>query len=408
MNTYSTFQNNAQTFIAAQLLKRANKDLVVYGLGKKEKLPNRFSKTFQFTRYDRLDLPYAPISEGVTPDEGSGMSISTVQAVMDQWGSYITLTDVAEITAKHPALQQGIELTGMQAAETIERECIELLMSNTSVSYAGSGNAARADLAATDYISTSTIKGRLAALRSAGAHPVSGRLFLGLIDPFVEMDLLEDTTFQNAASYSNIMALKNGEAGIWMGVRWIVSNMIPTLGLLGACSSASSAASGGSLANATTYYFKVTKVDNATGFEVEVTAEDTQATGASDEAITVTMPATAGYKYNLYVGSASGALKLHSTLNDPSEVVTVLAIPSSGNAPPADPASGVVVHYSWLLGAEAFAVPELISLKTYLTPATPSDSDPLVQRRKLGWKVMFKPVICNENFIERIESASRY
>jgi N4-gp56 family major capsid protein len=408
VNQYSTFSSNAQTYIAAQTLKRVHKDVIVYNLGKKEKLPNRFSKTFQFTRYERLDLPYAPLTEGTTPSDGDSMSISTVQATMDQWGSFVTLTDVAAITAKHPALQQAMELIAMQAKETIDRECIELLMSNTSVRYAGSSNTARADLAATDYITTSDVKRGLAALRNAGAHPVSGRLYVGLIDPSVEMDLLEDTTFQNAASYSNIMALKNGEAGIWMGVRWIVSNLLPTMGFVANITSAASNHASGALAASTTYYFKVTQVSNTTGFEVAVSAEETQATGMGEDSIQLTMPATAGYKYNVYVGSASGALKLHSTLNDPSEVVDVLAIPSSGNAPPASPVTGVTVHYVWLMGQEAFAVPELMSLQTFLTPATASDSDPLVQRRKLGWKVMFKPVICNESYIERIECASRY
>lgn len=401
---YSTFSNNAQTYIAAQTLKRIKRDVVVYGMGKKEKLPHRFSKTFQFTRYEKLNLPYAALTEGTTPDNTS-MSISTVQAVMDQWGSYINLSDVAVITAKHPALQQGIELLGEQASETIDRECIKLLMSNTTVNYPGSATS-RVTLAATDYITTSVVKEAVAGLRSGGAHGVSGRLFIGLIDPMVEMDLLEDTTFQNAASYSNIVALYNGEAGTWMGTRWMVSNLLPTMTLMASPSTAG--ANGGSLANSTAYDFKVSAVDNATGFEVLCSAKIDQSTGAGDESVDITMPATAGYTYNVYAGADAGTLYLYSSQNAPSAVVNVSSIPTSGNVAPAQPASGVVVHYCWVIGKEAFAVPELMSLETFLTPDQASDSDPLKQRRKAGWKVMFKPVICNESFIERIECASRY
>lgn len=402
---YSTFSSNAQTYISAQTLKRIKRDVVVAGMGKQEKLPNRFSKTFQFTRYEKLDLPYAALTEGTTPDN-SAMSISTVSAVMDQWGSYINLSDVAVITAKHPALQKGIELLAEQASETIDRECIKVLLSNTSVNYPGTATS-RATIGSSDYITTSVAKEAISALRSVGAHAVSGRLFLGLIDPMVEMDLLEDTTFQNAASYSNIVALYNGEVGTWMGVRWMCSNLIPTMSRLSDVTTAASNGAG-SLAASTTYYFKVTAVDNATGFEVKSTQQQTQATGVGEDTVTVTMPATAGYTYNVYAGSASGVLYLHSSQNDPSEAVTVLAIPTSGDAPPANPNTSIVVHYSWVMGQEAFAVPELMSLDTYLTPDQASDSDPLKQRRKAGWKVMFKAVICNENFIERIESASRY
>lgn len=402
---FSTFSANAQTYIAAQTLKRIKRDVVVYNLGKKEKLPNRYSKTFQYTRFEKLDLPYAALTEGTTPDNSS-MSISTVSCVMDQWGSYINLTDVAVITAKHPALQAGIELLGEQASETIDRECIKLLLSNTNVTYGGSGATSRATLDASDVMTTGTVKAAVAGLRNQGAHGTSGRLFIGLIDPSVEMDLLGDSTFQNAASYSNIVALYNGEAGTWMGVRWMVSNLLPTMGLL--ASTTNAGANLGSLANSTAYDFKVTKVSNQTGFEVECTAKMDVSTGAADESVNLTMPATTGYTYNVYAGADGGVLYLYSSQNAPGAVVNVASIPTSGNVAPAQPASGVVVHYAWILGKEAFAVPELMSLETTLTPDVASDSDPLKQRRKAGWKVMFKPVICNENYIERIECASAY
>ncbi len=49
-----------------------------------------------------------------------------------------------------------------------------------------------------------------------------------------------------------------------------------------------------------------------------------------------------------------------------------------------------------------------MSLQTFLTPGQASDSDPLLQRRKASWKVMFKAVICNDAYIARIESASKF
>lgn len=401
---FNNFSADAQTYIAAQTLLRIKRDVIVYGLGKKEKLPSRYSTTFQFTRYEKLNLPGSALTEGVTPNE-SNLTISTVQAVMDQWGSYVNISDVADLTVKHPVMQQAIDVLAEQAAETVDRECIKVLMANTSVFYPGA-IAARASLLATSYIDSDTCRKTIASLRRGGAYPVEGRLLLGLLDPSVEMDLSSDATFVTAASYSNIIALFNGEVGKWMGVRWMCSNLLPTLSLLSNVTTAGS--TGGSLANSTTYYFKVTAVDNALGFETLVTAQQTQATGAGDTAVNLTMPATAGYTYNVYAGSSSGNLKLFSSYSAPGAVVKVTAIPSSGAVPPATPASGVTVHFSWVMGKEAFAVPELMSLQTFVTPKTASDSDPLVQRRKAGWKVMFKAVVCNEAFLARIETASKF
>lgn len=407
LQTFSTFQSNSQTYIAAQTLKRIHRDVIVYGMGKKEKLPNRFSKTFQFTRYEKLDLPYSPLSEGVTPANGANMSVSTVQAVMDQWGSYVNLSDVAQITAKHPALQQAIELLSEQASETIDREAIKLLLSNTSVNYGGAA-ASRLTLGAGDVPATNDVKKMLADLRSQGARPVSGRLYMGLLDPSNEMDLVGDTTFVNAASYSNIVALKNGEVGTWMGVRWMCSNLIPTVSRLSDVVTAGAATASGALAAATTYYLKVVAVDNALGFEVAATQEQSQATGGGDDTIQITMPADTSRTYKVYFGAASGATYLHSEQNAAAAVVEVYSVPAASSLPIAHPAVGVEVHFMWVLGMDAFAVPELMSLQTFLTPNQASDSDPLLQRRKASWKVMFKPVICNELFLERLEVASAY
>jgi hypothetical protein len=323
--------------------------------------------------------------------------------VMNQWGDYVTLTDVAVITAKHPALEQAVILLAEQARELIDRECINLLLTNANVYYPGVAN--RASITSSTYINSTVVKVATAALRKGGAHPISGRLYQGLMDPSVEMDLLSDTTFQTASQYSNIFALMNGEAGIWMGVRWVVSNIIPALSALSNFTLAS--ATGGSLANSTTYYFQVVRRDPNLFFVNGTGQVQSQATAGGGTAINVTLPNDGNY-YDVYAGSSSSALFLFSSFNLGSgQNILVTSIPVAG-VPVAPPASGVTVHFSWIMGDEAFAAPELMSLETFITPAVPSDSDPLVQRRKVSWKFMFKPVICNDVYIARIESASAY
>jgi len=70
-------------------------------------------------------------------------------------------------------------------------------------------------------------------------------------------------------------------------------------------------------------------------------------------------------------------------------------------------ASTVTVHTSYLFGADAFAVTDLQTLNTY-KEGPGSVSDPLHQKMTLGWKVGFKSVILNNNFMARLESASGY
>jgi N4-gp56 family major capsid protein len=402
---FSSFSSDSSTYIAAKTLMRIKRDVVVYGLGKKEKLPSNNSKTFQFTRYEKLALPQDPITDGVTPNNAS-MSINVVTAVMDQWGSYVNLSDVAQISIKHPVVQEAIGVLAEQAAETIDREAIKILLANTSVYFPGAV-ANRGALSATDYIDSAVIRKVTAALRRGGARGYEGRMFVGLVDPSVEQDLNTDTTFVNAASYSNIVVLQNGEVGKWMGVRWVASNLIPTLARITGASGAGSATAG-SLAASTTYYFKVSAVEDATGFETGVSVEFTGATGVGQSSVDITIPNVSGYTYKVYAGSSTGVLYLKASGIAGGSTYNVGSIPTSGDVPPATPASGVTVHFSWVLGMESFACPELQSLQTYITNGQATDSDPLAQRRKAGWKVMFKCVICNQAFLSRIESASRY
>lgn len=407
INTFSTFATDAQTYIAAQLLKRIHRDVIVYPMARHEKLPNRFSTTFQFTRFEKLPLPQQSLTEGVTPANGETMTISTVQAVMNQWGDYVTLTDVAVITAKHPALEQAVILLAEQARETIDRECINLLLTNANVFFPGTV-ANRAGVLSTSYIDTPTVKKVCAGLRRAGAHPIMGRLYQGLMDPSVEMDLLGDSTFQTAASYSNIYALMNGESGIWMGVRWVVSNIIPTLLGLSNFTLAGANVTGGTLAASTNYFIQVVQRDTQLYFVTGTSQVQTVGSGGGNNAINVTLPNVSGVVFDIYIGTSAINGVLYSAGNLPNQVISVLSVPASGAVAPAPPTIGITVHFSWIFGDEAFAAPELMSLETYITPAVPSDSDPLVQRRKVSWKFMFKPVICNDVYISRIESASAF
>jgi N4-gp56 family major capsid protein len=82
----SNFSSDVSTYIAQKVLSVALKNLVLYQLADKAVLPKNSSRTFQYTRYERVALPQSTLSEGVTPGDTS-MSIAVVTAVMDQWGS---------------------------------------------------------------------------------------------------------------------------------------------------------------------------------------------------------------------------------------------------------------------------------------------------------------------------------
>jgi N4-gp56 family major capsid protein len=141
-NSTSTFSSDVSLYIAQKVLQVALKNLVLYGLCDKAPLPKNSGRTFQYTRYERVVLPQSALSEGVTPGD-TAMSISTVSAVMDQWGAVIPLTDQAIDSIKHPVLQKAMELAGMQAAEALDREIALTLLAGTNVFYPNAHHGAR-------------------------------------------------------------------------------------------------------------------------------------------------------------------------------------------------------------------------------------------------------------------------
>lgn len=415
---FNSFSSDAVTYIAEKTLMIAQKQVIFQQLGDKAQLPSNNSKTFQYTRYDRLTLPPNALTDGTTPDNTS-MSISTVSATADQWGAYINITDVAELTIKHPVLQKGIDLMGYQAAETVDREIIVVLQAGTAVNFGGASPASvRSSVLSIDYVVTNTVRKVVSGLRSNGAIDYDGSNYMGVVDPQVEMDLSADSTFQTAASYSNIKVLQNGEIGIWMGVRWMRSNLIPTIAPSAQSSFTSPASPAGTFTTAN-YRCTLAVYDVSTSFLVGLQANSNVAFTANDS-LAVTTPSTAGFKYKIFVGLAAGAAA--DVMYQGSEstyafdyiplntAAVVLAPPIAGTSIAGSdiPATGVTIHQSWVFGKEAFAVIDLQKLQSFVTPNAASDSDPLVQRRKAGWKLMFKAVICNNNFMKRIESASAF
>lgn len=412
----SVFAADAVTYIAEKTLMIAKKHVIFQQLGDRVSLPSNNSRTFQYTRYDRLALPLAGLTEGVTPDN-TEISISTVSATCDQFGAYVNLSDVAQLTIKHPVMVKAIDLMGHQAAETMDREIINVLLASTNIVFPGSVTT-RAGIGANDVVATATIRKSVSLLRARGAAEYDGNDFCGVVDPYVEMDLSADTTFQTAGSYSNIKVLQNGEIGRWMGVRWMRSNLIPIVEGKAAHTVTTPASPAGTF-TAADYRVTLAEYSKATGFLIALYQNDA-ITFANLDSLALTTPNTSTSVFKIFVGAAAGGATAslfqgvettygtgfipHNTAS------SVLAPPASGSSIAGSdvPASGRKVHFSWLLGKESFTVVDLQKLQTYITPNAASDSDPLAQRRKAGWKFNFKSVINNQDFMIRIESASAY
>lgn len=415
-------------YMMDELLDRAEKDTVFWDLCEKSDIPKGSGKTAQFTRYERLPLPEAPLEESVTP-QATPITLSTVDAVLDQWGAVVSMSDIVVLVIKHPLVQQARELLTLQHNELVDREVQVVAMGSTNIYFAGN-KTSRASLTQADVITTDDVRRMVARLRSNGAPTFTRGMFKGVLDPFTEMDVSKDSTFQLAGTFSQVETLRDAVIGRWMGVEWMRSNGIPIISLMNAAWATASAqltippgATGFDAGSSVRMV--IVRMDPQTGFETQISAETvvTNAAAFGAQAQINAAAPTGTYRiYSTLQGGATGTATLqvrikHTAGNNDAVVLVKGGAPTAGNAfvttgsgpvaPPTPPAT-INVHISYVMGRGYLGATTLDALKTYIVPAAASESDPLAQRTKAGWKQLFKALVLNPDFGTRVESASAF
>lgn len=413
-----------------ELLERAERTLVFWDCADKTALPQGNGNVVDFTRYEYLELPEAPLEEGVTPGL-TAMTISKVQAIVDQWGAVVGITDRADMTVKHPTMQIARDLLGDQHDQTLDREVQVAAMGSTGVGFAGN-QASRAALTAADVLRTDDVRRQVATLRAQGARTYELGAFKGIFDPYVEADLTKDPTFVNAGVYSDLVTLKDFEVGKWMGVRWHRSNFIPILSAMAGSDWTPTAVTGGSIpaggtgfTAGSTVRVKVTRLDPMTKFETVIGTE-AAVTNAAIFAVQIVIAAAAArgtYKvYSTMEGGSTGTavfqFRIRRTTTGATNTVLLVKAGSSmasnafvvtgtgAVAPPDCPA--VNVHVTYIMGKGHLGATTLAGLESFFIPRKPTESDPLAQRAKASWKQIFKALVLNPDFGRRVESASDF
>lgn len=440
VNTAGQFTADIENFIADQVLPLARRRLVAYQFGDPLTLPKGRGTVYTATRYQRVPLPYAPLAEGVPP-VGQTITLQQVSAFCQQWGDRITLSDVAELTIKHPLMHQAERLIALQIGETLDRNTFNSLTAGTQVNTVNS-RGARALLVAGDVMNVHEINRAFGALDTIGAprydgdeetdtkikadaggvkaasNPRTMPHYTSITHPLVIQDMRENSTFVLASSYSDIYRLYNSEFGEWGGVRFCSSQLCQSW--TGVAAIQGTAGSAGSLATGT-YYIQVTASDTQNQYESQIyQVSNPLAVTGPNGSISVILPALAGFTYNVYIGTTSspvnlalssagpiqGTLQGQATQIAPGQTVTLTGVGVS-DVPPAAPATGVTVYPVFIFGRGAYGQVVLDNIKiTLLTNA--DKSDPLNQLRVVGWKSFWGTIILNQQFFMRIECTSNF
>lgn len=432
-----TISYDIELHIADEVLRIAQRQLVAYQFGQPLTIEKNTGVTYTATRYERLPLPFAPLSEGVAA-AGEAITIAQVSATAQQWGDLVRVTDVADMTIKHPLFKQAIRLIAIQQPETIERNVLNVLLTATQVNYAN-GRANRASLVSTDVMTPIEIGKIIGALETFGAPLFSGdeRVdmkvdanakpmttsphMVALIHPLVAQDLRQNSTISTAWAYSDVHKLYNNALGEWGGAWFCKTNMMPYWVGVATGGAGTPSTTGGALANGT-YYLQVTGSPTATSVEQQIyqVATVTTVGGSGAGSISITLPVKAGYTFSVYIGTTTSPVNLALSGSGPavgplagqatqlaSGSTVVLTGIGTAQVPPAAPATGVTVYPTIFFGMDAYGQVLLDNVEYhYLKDA--DKSDPMNQTRVVSWKMMYGTIILNQAYMARTEASSAF
>jgi N4-gp56 family major capsid protein len=222
----STLTAEMKTFYDMTLIDEAQANLVHDQFGQKRPIPANGGKTIEFRKFAPLAKALTPLTEGFTPD-GKSLSVSTITATVNQYGDFVTQSDVLELTSLDNTILEATKLLGRQAGITLDTVVRDVLNSCTNVTYCPkvadgveTAVTSRSTLDNTCQLTVKVIQQVVAKLRGQNAPTIGGK-YVAIIHPYVAYDLMRDPEWIDAHKYANPTNLYEGEIGEIAGVRFV-------------------------------------------------------------------------------------------------------------------------------------------------------------------------------------------
>lgn len=447
--TSSGLSTDQEKFLVGKLLDRSYLNLVMGSLCDKLQMREGAGKTAYMVRYKRMNVPMATLTEG-SSGTSSTFTLEEVTVTLDQWGDWLEISDVAQLTTKHPVMQQAQLLLADNAARVMDREICVVLLAGTNVIFGDGSVTDRQSITDSMTISDGLLKDARAQLANDGAPAYGspagdakevasgfsrGQGYILVCGPEIVNDISSPSvsygTFVSYANFNDSSKLLTAEVGKWLNFRVLETNFIPRFTRLGNTTIANASGSGfgvtgltvtavdggGSLTSATSYAYKVTRKDLLRGFEeaISIIHTTTSAAAGNNESFTFALPSTVGYVYNVYFDKTSASttdagLGLVSANNAASSTVTVTAV-ATGAQPPGSVGSSTnttisLIHPVFIVAQSALAWCGFYKPKMMLSPNTATKDDPLAQKRTIGYKFFGKAVIKDQTRLLRLEVAN--
>lgn len=219
LNVTGTLAPEVSTYYEKVFLKRADYEYIAKEGGQIRTHATNEGRTVNFTRYTPLAINTTPLGEGSNPSL-SNITASTIAVTLSEYGQSIQVSKFLTLVGIDKNMAEKISLVGQNMGQSLNRLVINEL-NNGTATFANGKNTST--YAASDTFSASMIRGitRTLELNYAMAYPDG--MFIGKAPPQAKYQLLGDSTWINAKTYSDVKDLYKGEMGELYQVRWLLN-----------------------------------------------------------------------------------------------------------------------------------------------------------------------------------------
>ena len=368
-----------KTYYDKKLLEIAKTKFVYANFGQKRNIPKGAGKTVEFRKYN-LFTPSTTsnrLDEGVTPD-AQALSQTKVEATVNQYGAYVTLSDLLTMTAYDPVVSDTTELLGEQMGTLIDWVTRDAMAAEASDQFAG-GRASMTAVTASDKLTITEIRKAVRTLKKNKARMFSTNMvdgsarkphFICICSPDATYDLQNDSLWQDVSKYSNAEQIYSGEIGRMFGVVFVESTEAPVSAqsVLNKVNANTSSSATFDLKNDPTP--KEVAYLSTGGNKIMIGS--TEYTLAATDSYT---PATKTVKLSAAASLSADAIVYSKDCG---------AVDSTTKA-------GIDVHHTMVFGADAYGVIDIDgsgAMQTIIKPAGSSGTDdPLDQRSTVAAKI---------------------
>ena len=220
-----------KTFYDKALIQEAAPNLIHDQFGQKRPIPKNGGKKIEFRKYASMPKALTPLTEGVTPD-GRKLSVTTVEAEVSQYGDFVCLSDVLDLTAIDNNALEATRVMGRQAGMTLDTVTRNVLQSGTNVYYCppvaedgtvGAQPTDRTQLTKDCKLTVAVVKRIASLMKAANAPKINGH-YICILHPYAAYDLMNDPKWEQMHQYCKVDEMYEGEIGRIAGVRFVESS----------------------------------------------------------------------------------------------------------------------------------------------------------------------------------------